>query len=1607
MSHPHSLSLSLGLPGTNTNYLSSTAHYSSSNFSRTLHSYSTSSSSAASSSLSDIQNGGSPSSSISSSASSNEVWSGSNGLAGTHQQPSHGVPASDGSSPTTFPTFHPQASDRHISPPAKSGGSSSRVQGSSQVLLPGTGSPTSNPPTFNPPLSRGTAVPSRGLYNKPSSGMSTNAVMRVNGSDPVFPQITPGASAGLFRPGANQANAANGTITAPPVTTAPPPRSYLPDGRPVFGVNASLPSKWDSGVLDLRWGMGNCTMNPGPEGYNAKSCSCVNRIGDWYHDYATATLTSEECLHTYDPGVAIKAQSLGCSSVTHTQLAQSYNVPTDCCNKCVIRGHSVHLIYWPPESAQNKTSPKHANITAAPQENERYGVVSDGYTFISPSVYVIYSDIRATASCVAFTASSRQIGIAHNHVTRAYAPDALSTAKCGAQMPAAGLGWCIHPVGGLKAEHCFQAEDTGWAPINYADLYDPPPSSVMHSVKQKCFTNSIKEDFAAMLYQSPHLSFPADVTDIDPEWATYGGNTCTPIYLGVADPPRALGAASALGPGPEQPVTAAAAFGPQPTPAQPAGQIDPKPTPTSVADPPTDDASKELPSEKPSNAPEDPINNDPPKPADKPAAGVEYQETIKSDAISPEPVSNDPAKPAPIAENQGDNNPEAVPPAPVTNEPVKPAALTEDQGKDDPNAVSPAPVNNDVPVFTDGDAEVDPSNLSDQQMDKLNEALAPASKPQPQQDSPPKQDSAPPPGPQPQPNSLPPADSQPQPNSPLLQDSQPQSAPVTGDAAQQRPNSENQGQTSNGGGSPAVDSSGGDSISGGNAALSKPDPQTVPIVLTPQQPTENTKAPVQDQVPGQSQSQVQDQAQAQPQGQGQAQAQSQSQSQGQAQIQNQAQSQPQGQSQVSTEGQSQSQSQSQGQGQGQSQAQNEPGISPAGSVQQSVQEQAPSQVNSKSPAPISDITIPFVNSSPQIGGQTVQKQANGDVVVGSTTIPEGTQNTVDGHTIFNGPENVVVDGVNNALAPKPASVSAAVPDSIIPFVKDAPQIGGETVQKQANGNVVVGSTTIPEGEQAKVNGHTISNSPDEVIVDGSPHALGSVSAPVAATAPYNPVPFVSAPPQVGGQTIEKQANGNVVVGNTIIPEGSQKEVDGHTISNNVGNVVVDGTNHALGPVPAPAAATPPLLADNQIVQVDNGGLKVGGQTLVPGSQVRINGHVVDYAKPGQVIVDGTTNSLTPVSTANPLVIDSQTMNRASNGGLVIAGSTMTPGVQATVAGHTYSMAGDSSIIADGQTYALPPTQNAYLVQAVPTAGSSSNSPSPITLKNGLIITPQAIPNNAASNQIYNLPNGIPISAGGSAGIVSGTTYSALPSGAGFLVNGASTLPIPTATPVTNSILTIAGQTFTAAPTGITLPNGQTISPNGPPATISGTPISLGPSGTLLLGTNTLALPSPSIFTVGDKTFTAQATGFVIAPGTTLTPGGAGATISGTPVSLAPNSQLQIGSTTVRLGPQSVFTLDGGEVFTAQPTGFVVDGTTVLPGGAAATVDGEVVSLGTNGNLHVGSETVMLGPAPTGADGGAVNGAGPPFEGAACRSRAGGLGSLMALAVGVGVLGLVL
>ena len=192
-------------------------------------------------------------------------------------------------------------------------------------------------------------------------------------------------------------------------------------------------------------------------------------------------------------------------------------------------------------------------------------------------------------------------------------------------------------------------------------------------------------------------------------------------------------------------------------------------------------------------------------------------------------------------------------------------------------------------------------------------------------------------------------------------------------------------------------------------------------------------------------------------------------------------------------------------------------------------------------------------------------------------------------------------------------------------------------------------------------------------------------------------------------------------------------------------------------------------------------------------------------------------------------------------------------------------------------------------------------------------------------------------------------------------------PTPLSPP--QSVFTIDTQTFAANPTGFEIGNAA-ITPGGTAHIIDGTLVSLGQSGVVAIGTITIfstglrSMPlAAEAYTVAGQIFTPNPSAFLIV-GTTILANGPAATVSGTTISLAYNGVLRIGSSTLSPLSPSDTPLDkvytvAGQTFTPNPSAFSIAATTISAGGPAATINGTLISLQPSGTLVIGSSTISL------------------------------------------------
>lgn len=172
------------------------------------------------------------------------------------------------------------------------------------------------------------------------------------------------------------------------------------------------------------------------------------------------------------------------------------------CGKCGIEAPGgIRLVYWEPDSAVTKGS----NITLGQNPGQAYTQVDNGFTYTSPSVYVIYSSLRATATCS--DSALHTIGPSFDEKTIAYSSRFLAYGT----LSIADAG-CSE----------FVVVD-GFHTIDFSSLYYNPITTTT-TYKAGCSP-----------YVNPRLSLPAPLTNVDPSW-----QSCEPLFYGAFDPPSVL-----------------------------------------------------------------------------------------------------------------------------------------------------------------------------------------------------------------------------------------------------------------------------------------------------------------------------------------------------------------------------------------------------------------------------------------------------------------------------------------------------------------------------------------------------------------------------------------------------------------------------------------------------------------------------------------------------------------------------------------------------------------------------------------------------------------------------------------------------------------------------------------------------------------------------------------------------------------------------------------------------------------------------------------------------------------------------------------------------------
>lgn len=262
--------------------------------------------------------------------------------------------------------------------------------------------------------------------------------------------------------------------------------------------------------------------------------------------------------------------------------------------------------------------------------------------------------------------------------------------------------------------------------------------------------------------------------------------------------------------------------------------------------------------------------------------------------------------------------------------------------------------------------------------------------------------------------------------------------------------------------------------------------------------------------------------------------------------------------------------------------------------------------------------------------------------------------------------------------------------------------------------------------------------------------------------------------------------------------------------------------------------------------------------------------------------------------------------------------------------------------------------------------------------------------DSATNFVIGSQNLAP---GSSPIVVSGTTYSLLPSASALVANG-KTLPL--AIPqsqlglggiihqafgnskvdrVENSgykptkVIKIGSQTITANPASQYVVQGQTLAAGAAPITVGANTYSLASSGSALVinGVTSAITAAPEstppltlTAKIGNQVITANSQSEFSIGGKILSPGGSPVTVSGTTYSLAPQASAIVlnGKTTPLQTPGSAAVTE--KIPVSSNPEIIIGTQTAIAGGAAITVSGIVVSFPISGSsIIIGSSTEVL------------------------------------------------
>ncbi|KAL8997824.1 MAG: hypothetical protein Q9169_002996 [Polycauliona sp. 2 TL-2023] len=363
--------------------------------------------------------------------------------------------------------------------------------------------------------------------------------------------------------------------------------------------------------------------------------------------------------------------------------------------------------------------------------------------------------------------------------------------------------------------------------------------------------------------------------------------------------------------------------------------------------------------------------------------------------------------------------------------------------------------------------------------------------------------------------------------------------------------------------------------------------------------------------------------------------------------------------------------------------------------------------------------------------------------------------------------------------------------------------------------------------------------------------------------------------------------------------------------------------HQITGFPSQATAFPPSITTAGTVATRNsfGQYVIGTQTLIPGaSGFTVDGTIVSIPLSAtEPVSDVWTLPLVTSGEHQDVVLDAFTFNRGSGGYLVAGTQTLTPGSPAiTISGTPISLAVSGTAIIVGsaaEAHAKPQSEIVATIDGFTFTRASGP---------GLVIGTQTI------------------TSGSPALFVSGTPISLAVSATALVVGSSTTELVPLSR---HGSVTIDGFMFTDGPGSGLIIGTQTVMPGSPAVTVSGTVISLPPSGPfVVIAGSSFTVPfntgQPTVLDIAGSSYTETGGSAFIVGSQTLIPGGSAITVNGTPISLAPSGTAVLVGTqaeslsTAKQGMGDVIMSAFGEGGIAAPGSTTESNVTGFTGGAS-------------------------------------------------------------------------